>query len=108
MQDDQAVQGDQTAQDEQIARAVQADLDAQAVQDATAIDPDQPANLPELDEDDDAAMQQALLISRQQAQTQGSDPQAASSAGATQSTEQELQHELQVGMDYQTEFRPCR
>ena len=105
VQDDQAAQGDQTAQDEQIAKAVQADLDAQAVQDATATDPDQPANPPALDEDDDAAMQQALLISRQQAQTQGSDPQAASSAGATQSTEQELQHELQVGMDYQMEVQ---
>ena len=64
VQDDQAVQGDQTAQDEQVARAVQADMDAQAAQDATAIDPDQPANPPELDEDDDPAMQQALLISR--------------------------------------------
>ena len=62
-------------------------------------------NLPELDEEDDAAMQQALLLSRQQAQSQDSDPQAASSAGATQSTDQELQHELQVGMDYQTEVQ---
>ena len=45
------------------------------------------------------------MLSRQQAQSQGSDPQAASSAGAGQSTEQELRHELQVGMDYQTEVQ---
>ena len=64
-----------------------------------ATDPDQPDNFPDVDEDDDAAMQQVLLLSRQQAQSQGSDPQAASSAGAGQSTEQELQHELQVGME---------
>ena len=104
-QDAQNVQDAQTAQDEQIARAYQADLNAQGTQDAAATAPAQPANLPELDEDDDAAMQQALMLSRQQAQSQGSDPQAASSAGAMQSTDQELQHELQVGMDYQTEVQ---
>ena len=104
-QADQEVQDDQTAQDEQIARAVQADLDAQAAQDATVIDPDQPGNLPDWDEEDDAAMQQVLILSRQQTQPQGSDPQATSSTGAGQSTEQELQHELQVGIDYQTEVQ---
>ena len=104
VQDDQNV-NDQTAQDEQIARAVQADLDAQAAQDATAVDPDQPANLPDWDEEDDAAMQQALILSRQPNQPQGADPQAASSTGAGQSTEQELNHELQVGIDYQTEVQ---
>ena len=101
----QTVQDDQADQDEQIARAVQADLDAQAAQDATVIDPDQPGNLPDWDENDDAAMQQALVLSRKQTQPQGSDPQAASSAGAGQSTEQELNHELQVGLDYQTEVQ---
>ena len=45
-------------------------------------DPDQPGNLPDWDEEDDAAMQQALILSRQQTQSQGSDPQAASSAGS--------------------------
>ena len=101
----QDVQDAQTAQDEQIARAYQADLDTQGIQDAAATEPAQTANLPELDEENDADMQQALLLSRQQAQSQGSDPQAASSAGATQSTDQELQRELQVGMDYQTEVQ---
>ena len=105
MQDDQNVHNDQTEQDEQIARAVQADLDAQAAQDATVIDPDQPGNLPDWDGEDDVAMQQAFVLSRQQTQPQGSDPQAASSTGAGQSTEQELQHELQVGIDYQTEVQ---
>ena len=105
VQDDQNVHDDQTDQDEQIARAVQADLDAQAAQDATVVDPDQPGNLPDWDENDDAAMQQALVLSRQQIQPQGSDPQAASSTGAGQSTEQELNHELQVGIDYQTEVQ---
>ena len=103
-QNTQNVQDDQTAQDEQVARAVQADLDAQASQGATATDPDQPADAPELDEDDDPAMQQAILLSRQQVQSQGSDPQA-SSGGTGRSTEQELQHELQVGMEYQTEVQ---
>ena len=103
VQEDQTVQDDQTAQDEQIARAYQADLDAQGAQDATATQSGQAGNLPEQDEDDDAVMQQVLLQSRQQAQPQGSDLQAASSAGATQSTDQE--HELQVGVDYQTEVQ---
>ena len=105
VQNDQNVHDDQTDKDEQIARAVQADLDAQAARDATGIDPDQPGNLPDWDEDDDAAMQQALVLSRQHTQSQGSDPQAASSTGAGQSTEQELNHELQVGIEYQTEVQ---
>ena len=105
VQNDQNVHDGQTDQDEQIARAVQADLDAQAAQNATGADPDQPGNLPDWDEDDDAAMQQALVLSRQHTQTQGSDPQAASSTGAGQSTEQELNHELQVGIEYQTEVQ---
>ena len=105
VQGDQNVHNDQTEQDEQIARAVQADLDAQAAQDATVNDPDQPGNLPDWDEEDDVAIQEALVLSRQQTQPQGSDPQAASSTGAGQSTEQELQHELQVGIDYQTEVQ---
>ena len=105
VQDDQNVHDDQTDQDEQIARAVQADLDAQAAQDATGVDPDQPGNLPDWDENDDAAMQQALVLSRQHTQPQGSDPQAASSTGTGQSTEQELNHELQVGIEYQTEVQ---
>ena len=95
----------QTAQDEQVARAYQADLNAQAAQDAAATEPAQTANFPDLDEEDDAAMQQALILSRQQDQSQGSDPQAASSAGTTQTTDQELQHELKVGLDYQTEVQ---
>ena len=105
VQDDQNVPGDQTDQDEQVARAVQADLDAQAALDATAVDPDQPGNLPDWDENDDAAMQQALVLSKQHTQSQGSDPQAASSTGAGQSTDQELNHELQVGIEYQTEVQ---
>ena len=99
------MQDDQTARDEQIARAVQADLDAQNAQTASATQSGQDGNLPDLDEDDDAVMQQVLLQSRQQAQPQGSDPQATSSAGATQSTEQELQRELNLGIDYQTEVQ---
>ena len=98
----QNLQDAQSAQDEQIARAYQADLDAQ---DAAATEPAQTHTFPDLNEEDDAAMQQAMLLSRQQAQSQGSDPQAASSAGATQTTDQELQHELQLGMDYQMEVQ---
>ena len=101
----QNVQEAQTAQDEQIARAYQADLDAQAAQDAAVAEPAQAATYPELDEEADAAMQQALILSRQHDQSRGSDPQAASSAGATQTTDQELQHELQLGLDYQTEVQ---
>ena len=101
----QNVQDAQTAQDEQIARAYQADLDAQDAQDAAVAEPAQAADYPELDEEDDAAMQQALILSRQHDQSQGSDPQAASSAGAIQTTHQELQQELQLGLDYQTEVQ---
>ena len=102
---DQATQNDQTEQDEQIARAVQADLDAQAAKDAIAPQSGQDGNLPDLDDDDDAVMQQVLMQSRQTAQPQGSDPQATSSAGTTQSIEQELQRELKLGIGYQTEVQ---
>ena len=105
LQGDQATQNDQTEQDEQIARAVQADLDAQAARDAIAPQSGQDGNLPDLDDDDDAVMQQVLIQSRQTAQPQGSDPQATSSAGATQSIEQELQRELKLGIGYQTEVQ---
>ena len=50
-------------------------------------------------------MQQALILSRQHDMSQGSDPQAASSAGAAPTTEQELQRELQLGLEYQTEVQ---
>ena len=108
--DDHAAQDDQTEQDEQIARAVQADLDAQAARDETAPQSGQDGNLPDLnddddDDDDDAIMQQVLVQSRQTAQPHGSDPQATSSAGAAQSTEQELQRELELGIEYQTEVQ---
>ena len=71
--------------------ACQADLDAQAAQDAAATGQPQAAGYPDLDEEDDAAMQQALILSRQHDMSQGSDPQAASSAGTAPTTEQELQ-----------------
>ena len=102
---DQAAQNDQTEQDEQIARAVQADLDAQATRGATTPQSGQDGNLPDLNDDDDAIMQQVLVQSRQTAQPQGSDPQATSSAGTTQSTEQEIQRELELGIEYQTEVQ---
>ena len=50
-------------------------------------------------------MQQVLMQSRQTAQPQGSDPQATSSAGTTQSIEQEIQRELKLGIGYQTEVQ---
>ena len=78
------MQDAQTSQDEQIARAYQADLDAQAAQEAAATGQVQGGGYPDLDEEVDAAMQQTLLLSRQHDQSQGSDPQAASSAGAVQ------------------------
>ena len=102
---DQVTQDDQTEQDEQIARAVQADLDAQAAKDAIAPQSGQDGNLPDLDDDDDAVMQQVLMQSRQTAQPQGSDPQATSSAGTNQSIEQEIQRELKLGIEYQTEVQ---
>ena len=104
-QDGQTAQDDQTAQDEQIALACQADLDAQAAQDAAATGQPQAAGYPDLDEEDDANMQQALILSRQHDMSQGSDPQAASSAGTAPTTEQELQRELQLGLEYQTEVQ---
>ena len=105
VQDDQTAQNDQTEQDEQIARAVQADLDAQAAKDAIASQSGQDGNLPDLNDDDDAVMQQVLIQSRQTAQPQGSDPQATSSAGTTQSIDQEVQRELKLGIGYQTEVQ---
>ena len=99
------MQDDQTARDEEIARSVQAELDAQDAQRTAAADANQAGDLPELGEDDDVALQQTLLLSRQQAQSQGSDPHAASSAGTRQSTEQERQRELQVGLEYQAEVQ---
>ena len=104
-QDTQDGQDDQTAQDEQIAMACQADLDAQAAQDAAATAQHEVAGCPDFDEEDDAAMQQVLILSRQHDMSQGSDPQAASSAGAAPTTEQELRRELQLGLEYQTEVQ---
>ena len=85
--------------------ACQADLDAQAAKDAAATAQPQAAGYPDLDEEDDAAMQQALILSRKHDMSQGSDPQAASSAGPAATTDQELQRELQLGLEYQTEVQ---
>ena len=48
-------------------------------------------------------MQQALWQSRQQAQMQGSDPTASSSAAAGRTIEDEIQFELQMGRDFKRE-----
>ena len=105
LRSDQVARNNQTEQDEQIARAVQADLDSQTARDATANQSGQDGDLPDLNDDDDAIMQQVLIQSRQTAQPQSSDPQATSSAGAMQSVEQEIQRELKLGIGYQTEVQ---
>ena len=51
------------------------------------------------DDQDDAALQQAIRESRQQSQPQGSDPAAASSTSGPRSTQDELQEALQTGRD---------
>ena len=48
-------------------------------------------------------MQQALWQSRQQAQMQGSDPIASSSAGPGRTIDDEIQYELQMGRDFKRE-----
>ena len=48
-------------------------------------------------------LRQALWQSRQQAQMQGSDPTASSSAGPGRTIEDEIQFELQMGRDFKSE-----
>ena len=109
-QDAQTAQAAVTAQNVQVQQDPQAVSDAQAAQDSqTAQDATQPTTQVQdtgaldLDDADDAAMQQALLQSRQQAQMQGSDPTASSSAGPERTIEDEIQFELQMGRDFKRE-----
>ena len=84
--DAQAASDTRAAQDTQVAQDAQAASDTRAAQ-GTQIATDtsqsatqaQGAGALDWDDADDAAMQQALLQSRQQAQMQGSDPTASSS-----------------------------
>ena len=114
--DDQAALDAQTAQDVLTAQTVQAELDAQAASDAQAAQDTQAAQgtsqsaaqaqgagALDWDDADDAAMQQALWQSRQQAQMQGSDPTASSSAATGRTVEDEIQYELQMGRDFRRE-----
>ena len=90
--------------------AVQAASDAQAAQDAqtaqgtvSSTNQGQGTGSLDLTDEDDAAVQQALWQSRQQAQAQGSDPTASSSTGVAatgRTTEDELQYELAMGQDF--------
>ena len=62
----------------------------------------QGTGLPDWDDEDDAAMQQALWQSRQQAQMQGADPTASSSAATGRTVGDEIQCELKMGQRLQT------
>ena len=118
--DFQDKQGTTTAQDIQPVQGTQATQDSQAAGDthaaqSTQLEPltsqsatqAQDAGVLDLDDDDDAVMQQVLLESRQQAQPQGSDPTASSSTGGqamqARTIEDEIQYELKMGRDFQTE-----
>ena len=114
----QAAQGTQDAQaalDTQSAQTVQAQLNVQAAGDAQPAQTQaaqgasqsatqaQGTGTLDWDDADDAAMQQALWQSRQQAQMQGSDPTASSSAGSGRTIDDEIQYELQMGRDFKRE-----
>ena len=105
--DRQAALEAQTAQDVQTAQAVQAELDAQAARDTHTIQGVQGTGELDLDEQDEANMQQALLLSRQDAQAhaqaQDADPTASSSATPGRTIEEEIDFELQLGRDFQRE-----
>ena len=116
-QDAQVARDAQTAEDAVTAQTLQDELDAQAAGDTQAAQDTQTAqdasqtSAPtqgkgplEWDDADDAAMQQALWQSRQQAQTQGSDPTASSSSATGRTKEDELQYELAMGRDLKREI----
>ena len=105
--DRQAALEAQTAEDVQTAQTVQAELDAQAAGDTLATQGVQGTGELDLDEQDEANMQQALLLSRQEAQAhaqaQDADPTASSSAAPGRAIEEEIDSELQLGRDFQRE-----
>ena len=105
--DRQAALEAQTAEDVQTAQAVHAELDAQAAGDTLATQGVQGTGELDLDEQDEANMQQALLLSRQDAQAhaqaQDADPTASSSAAPGRTIEEEIDFELQLGRDFQRE-----
>ena len=105
--DRQAVLEAQTAEDVQTAQTVQAELDAQAAGDTLATQGVQGTGELDHDEQDEANMQQALLLSRQEAQAhaqaQDADPSASSSAAPGRTIEEEIDSELQQGRDFQRE-----
>ena len=120
--DYQAAQGAQPARDTQSGQSTSVAQDSRVTRDARAAQSTQSASLTsqqatqaqdagglDFDDEDEVAMQQALWQSRQQAQMQGADPTASSSAGgpATQarSIDEEVQDELEKGRGFQEEAR---
>ena len=105
--DRQAALEAQAAQDAQTAQVLQAELNAQAAGDTHATQGAQATGGLDLDEEDEAMMQQALVLSRQEAQAhaqaQGSDPTASSSAAPGRTIEDDIEYELQLGRDFQRE-----
>ena len=118
--DYQAAQGAQPATDTQSGQNTPVVQDSRGTRDARAAQSTQSAPLTsqqatqaqdagglDFDDEDEVAMQQALWQSRQQAQMQGADPIASSSAGgpATQarSIDEEVQDELEKGRGFQEE-----
>ena len=118
--DYQATQGSQPAQDIQsgqstpVAQDSKAGRDArtaQSTQSASSISQSatqaQDAGVMDLDDEDEAVMQQVLWQSRQQTQMQGADPTASSSTGGpaiqARSIEEEVQDELEKGRGFQEE-----
>ena len=118
--DYQAAQGAQPARDTQSGQNTPVAQDSRVTRDARAAQSTQSASLTsqpttqaqdaggmDLGDEDEVAMQQALWQSRQQAQMQGADPTASSSAGGpaiqARSIDEEVQDELEKGRGFQEE-----